>query len=307
MAQRISETLGRSRTKTSYALHRRVLSNRASRRSFRASEPDLSDVQSQILARLSEDGIAFTTFAELIGNEQLWRSLSQDVESFAQECEQRVRDAAGREAKTTKETYLLRRHRHADPTFMANDPWLRYALSSQVLDIVNAYLGMWSKVRVVDQWYTLPSEDEGRKRISSQRWHRDQTDRNHIKVFTYFSDVDEGAGPLEYMCGSATGGPYYDVWPWKPLSGQDPPQDDWLEERVPRSQRVTATGLRGTIVLCDTNGFHRGGFATTKPRLSSMSNYVSPAALSTLSTRRFLVEWDSTVDELPEPAQFAID
>jgi len=142
----------------------------------------------------------------------------------------------------------------------------------------------------LDKWYVLPSPPEA-SRIGSQRWHRDHIDRNIVKVFTYFSDVDAEAGALEYVKGSAGGGRYEELWPWKPSSvlsvkSNYPPEGE-LEKSVSPDDRCRATGQAGTIVFCDTSGFHRGGFAS-KPRTSSIFNYVSPASLEAgLIKRKF--------------------
>ena len=53
----------------------------------------------------------------------------------------------------------------------------------RLLDIANAYLGMWAKLEYVDVWYTPPVEDAERR--SSQRWHRDFNDRHLLKAFLY--------------------------------------------------------------------------------------------------------------------------
>ena len=85
----------------------------------------------------------------------------------------------------------------------------------RLLDVANAYLGMWSKLEYVDVWYTPPAR--GGERVSSQRWHRDFNDRHLLKAFIYLVDVDEEAGPFEYVPRSAPGGELDHLWPWQPL------------------------------------------------------------------------------------------
>ena len=62
-----------------------------------------------------------------------------------------------------------------------------------------------------DNWYTIP-DPSAETRVKSQQWHRDPWDEHITKVFVYFSDVDEDAGPFEYVpqeppgSGTATSG-----------------------------------------------------------------------------------------------------
>ena len=129
-----------------------------------------------------------------------------------------------------------------------------------MLDVANTYLGLWSKLEYVDMWYSVPQPSDA-DRKASQRWHRDFNDQHLLKAFLYLVDVDEGTGPFEYVPGSAPGGRYADAWPWRPL-GENYPPDGELEQRIPEEGIRTFTAPKGTMVFCNTSGFHRGGFAT---------------------------------------------
>lgn len=185
--------------------------------------------------------------------------------------------------------------------------FLRYALSDQLLASSNSYLGLQSKLIYADKWYTVPIP-ENAERVKSQRWHRDHIDPHIVKVFTYFSDVDADAGPLEYVRGSAADGPYGDLWAWS-AEGRPAdhyPPDGELERLVPPSACLGTEGPAGTIVLCDTGGFHRGGFGD-KPRITSNFTYVSPASLAaSRSKRRFEVDEEEMPGELSPAARFAL-
>ena len=164
-----------------------------------------------------------------------------------------------------------------------DDPWLRLGLNPRLLDIANTYLGMWAKLEYVDVWYTPPVDRSERQ--SSQRWHRDFNDRHLLKAFIYLVDVDEEAGPFEYVPRSAPGGELESLWPWRPLGENYPPQDE-LAERID-GRAVTFTAPKGTIIFCNTCGFHRGGFATEKPRALATFTWDSPASLKALSERNY--------------------
>ena len=145
---------------------------------------------------------------------------------------------------------------------------------------------MWSKLEYVDVWYSVP-QPEAAERISSQRWHRDYNDKHLLKVFLYLVDVDESMGPFQYVAGQPARRP---VRGRVGLAAARPELPDRGGARVPRSRRrrcKTFTGPAGTLLFCNTAGFHRGGFSTTKPRVLATATYSSPASLASLTVRSY--------------------
>ena len=221
---------------------------------------------------------------------------------------QRQRLAAGKGGG--KKKFLIRRYERGksklpvEPAILASDgPWLRYAAGDALLGVVNAYRGVMTKLVDFDQWYTLPVGEEG-DRVDSQQWHRDPEDQHVVKVFLYFSEVDDEAGPFEYIPSSAEGGKYGEVFPWGKASPRYPPTEE-LERLIPASERIRATGPVGTMVVCDTSGFHRGGFARSKPRILSTHTYVNKKITAERPERRkFTVDWRD--GELSEQTRFAL-
>ena len=130
--------------------------------------------------------------------------------------------------------------------YSLSEPWLRIAAADTVLDIVNGYAGQPTRLTYVDNWYTVP-RPEVTERVASQRWHRDPEDDHIVKMFIYFSDVDEEAGPFEYVRDSAAGGKYGDVFPWG--QGHRYPSAEELEAAVDPDDRLTMTGPAGTVDL----------------------------------------------------------
>jgi Phytanoyl-CoA dioxygenase (PhyH) len=238
--------------------------------------PELLDgVQQRVLDTLRRDGIALVAFDELFEDENLWRTLSDDIGGFARDTEQQL-DQPRKKAMGGK-SFIVRRYLGGKetPVFDVDNLWLRFGLSERLLDVVNAYRGEPVNLIDFDNWYTIP--DPGADtRVKSQQWHRDPWDEHITKVFVYFCDVDEDAGPFEYVRQSAPGERYGDLWPWEP-AGIYPPQDEF-EATIPSSDWVTATGDTGTVIICDTSGFHRGGWARLKPRILSTQTYVGAAS-----------------------------
>jgi hypothetical protein len=269
----------------------------------------LTQVQQRTLDDLRRDGLATVPFSDLIGDAELWAELAREASAFAPRAEQRRREGgARRPAKARKREkpgvrkvdFIIR----ASAIAGASPPGvlLRYALSDELLGISNAYLGLRSKLTYVDLWYTAPSPEDSR-RVKSQRWHRDHIDPHIVKVFTYFSDVDADAGALEYVRGSAPGGPYGDLWA-SSKADHYPPEGE-LERVIPQSAWARAEGPTGTIVICDTGGFHRGGFGR-RQRITANFTYVSPAALQSARTERRFEPGDEVPGELSPEGRFAL-
>jgi hypothetical protein len=266
------------------------------------SPPELDDTQQRVLETMRQDGIALVPFEELFGDEQLWEALRADIAGFARQTEDNLAEL---QAKQKKKSYLIRRFLKSGTPFGLDDRWLGFGLSSRMLDIVNSYRGELTWMIDVDNWYTIP-DPNAEDRIASQRWHRDPWDNHIVKVFTYFSDVDEDAGPFEYLRGSPAGGRNARLWPWEgdevyEAHGLYPPQDEF-ESKAPAEDVLTATGPAGTMVFADTSGFHRGGWTRHKPRVLSYCSFVSTQFRL---SPRFEVDW-SNGHALSREAEFAL-
>ncbi len=272
----VASGLERRGVVATYELHDRLLANAASRRRYDRARPALDATQERIVAQLRADGYATVPLAELVPDTSVWDNLESDADRFVAET------AAGLEREREGGEATLRR-RPGKEFLVRKDPWLRLGVEPRLLDIANTYLGMWSKLEYVDVWYTPPAGEEERR--SSQRWHRDFNDRHLLKAFLYLVDVDEQTGPFEYVPRSAPGGELDKLWPWRPLGENYPPEDE-LAERID-GRAVSFTAPKGTLIFCNTSGFHRGGFASGKPRVLATFTWDSPASLKALSERNY--------------------
>ena len=284
---RVASGLERKGVVATYEVHDRLLANRASRRRYAQAAPVLDDVQQGVLERLREEGYASLPLSELAPDRGVWQDLEADAARFVAETEaglanEREGGESGLRRRAGKE-FLVRKYSWGVELGF-DDPWVRLGTNPRLLDLANAYLEMWSKLEYVDVWYTPPAGADDRR--SSQRWHRDFNDRHLLKAFIYLVDVDEETGPFEYVPRSAPGGELDRLWPWKPLGDNYPPEDEFAKQLDGRS--VTFTAPKGTIIFCNTSGFHRGGFATGKPRALATLTWDSPASLKALSERNYV-------------------
>ena len=282
----VASGLERRGVVATYELHDRLLANAASRRRYGRARPDLDATQQRIVAQLRADGYATLPLADLVADTSVWGALESDAERFVAETQAGLeREREGGDASLRRrpgKEFLVRKYSR-DVELGLDDPWLRLGVEPRLLDIANTYLGMWSKLEYVDVWYTPPAGEEERR--SSQRWHRDFNDRHLLKAFLYLVDVDEQTGPFEYVPRSAPGGELDKLWPWRPLGENYPPEDE-LAERID-GRSVTFTAPKGTLIFCNTSGFHRGGFASGKPRVLATFTWDSPASLRALSERNY--------------------
>jgi hypothetical protein len=268
------------------------------------TKPHLTPVQQRTLDALTTDGIAIVRFDELYADTQLWEEMSRDMDEFVAHAESLVASGGAH----GKKDFLIRRYPRKGklpdpPAVLPTDgPWLRFAAGDPLLDVVNSYRGVKTKLVDFDLWYTIPTAGES-DRHASQEWHRDPEDLHVVKVFVYFSDVDEDAGPFEYIRKSFPGSKYGDLWPW----GEEeryPPSDE-LERTIDDADRMLATGTKGSIVIADTSGFHRGGYAKTTPRVLATQTYVNKKITAERPDRRkFQVDWREHA--LSDQARFAL-
>ena len=253
-----------------------------------------------ILDSLREEGIATVDVRDLLG-EEVWAEVQAEIAPWVEE--QKAAMSSLADKPENKDEFIVRRFMRRKPPvpFTLDTPWLPIGLSDEVLGVVNAYRGVQTRLFYLDNWFTPPfaGADE---RIASQRWHRDPEEEHVVKVFLYLSDVTEDAGPFEYVKGSPPGNRHGHLWPWG--EGKVKPTDEEMAAAAPADDLVTMTCSAGTMVFCDTSGFHRGGFAKAKPRVLAIWSYVSPAAEK--QGHRFEVDLEGREGELSADARAAL-
>lgn len=289
-----------------YELHDRLLANAGARRRLaEAGPPQLDDVQQRIVNDLHAQGYSLLSFEDLFPEPSPWTTLDAHAGAFIAACEQglaRERETglvdAGLSRRPGKE-FVVRRYPYGIRLGL-DDPWLRIAADRRMLDIANSYHGFWSKLQYVDFWYTPPVPADTPRRVS-QHWHRDYDDRHLLKAFIYLVDVDDDTGPFEFIPGSEPGGPYGELWPWRPAGDAYPPPDELEARGLPVR---TFTGPKASMLFCNTAGLHRGGFCTGKARVLATCTYDSPAALKALTLRNFTFQQNGT--ELDDVVRHAL-
>jgi hypothetical protein len=290
-AMHVAKALERRGVVATYNLHDRGFANRRSRRAFASHPVELDATQQRIVDGLAADGYAVIPFADLIPDEEARTAVLAEGDAFVTKTEAALAEEASGSAnpalrRRPGKEFVVRANSFDGVTLdAAHNAWFAACVSRRLLDMANAYLGMWSKLSYVDLWYTAP-QPAGAERVASQLWHRDFDDKHLFKAFLYLVDVDEGAGPFEYVAGSQPNGKYREFQAWGPMATGRVTEEE-VQKHVPPEAIKTFVAPRGTVIFCNTSGLHRGGFATAHPRALATATYCSPASLKALSLRNY--------------------
>jgi hypothetical protein len=244
---------------------------------YRRTRPELMPGAARMAADLVKDGIAVGSIDELMpaDDAKVFGLASEHAEELvheSREAEQALDlEAAGTTATRLKSyvVELLGRH----PTFDPESPIFQLALHPQLRGLIEQYVRMHLRLHDLNVWLNLPSGDEPQL---SQRWHRDEPDDRHIlKAFIYLRDVPPGAGPLSYVRGShkAAGRRAQLPATWDGYGFRV--EDEAIEDHFGRDSIATVPGAAGTVVVTDTRGYHRGGWAVDEERLVMMALFAS--------------------------------
>ncbi len=249
----------------------------ASRAYRRGGESPRGAVERRLARDLERDGIASCDFGELTGDPALFAALEAEVARLAAEqapaiAEMRL-SAGDRLAKKSFLYELLGKKPELDPASIFG----RVCLAEPILRVAAAHLGLFGELRYVNVWLNFKSDAPAQR---SQLWHRDREDKRIVKAFLYLSDVVPGSGPLVYAPGTHSRGEI----DREPVSfkeeghGNPRSEDPQMAAVVPEERWITCTAPKGTLVLADTTGYHRGGLARENDRLVLSFMFVSPAA-----------------------------
>jgi len=227
----------------------------------------------ETLRELNERGIAITSYEKLAGN-NLIGALEEAVRKLERERSHEIEEARAlademRQSEKNYALFLL-----GTPRLDPQSIFARCALQDVILDLANAYFGMYTKLRSYNVWHTFATQAPARE---SQLWHRDADDKIALKCFIYFSDVDGGSGPFTYAPGTHSKGSNRQNAAKIPgMGGRS--SDEQMAEIVPADRWITALGKKGTLILADTRGYHKGGLARTRERVMYDCLFTSQAA-----------------------------
>ena len=255
--------------------------------SYLLHRPRLDEVGRRVVADLDRDGIAISSAAELFGTTDAFERLRTASESVA---------ATAVSPYGEKEflDYVLGEQPPLDPA----SPFGEFALNERLLDIANAYFGMYTQLRFYNVWRTKVSDQPAH---ASQLWHRDREDFLLLKVFVHLRDVDGGSGPFRYARGTHPKGLVRATAPHRLEGHIERSTDAELATIVPEDRWLDAIGPAGTIVFADTRGYHCGGLSRVRERLLFSMLYTSRDS----GVREWFTRPETMATPLPAAPRFA--
>jgi hypothetical protein len=218
---------------------------------FRAARRPLSPEGARLLADLNAKGIATTTVDRLLPADSLYGELVRSVDDLV----------VGAEVSDEARPYTHRENLLGDtPVLDPQAIFARFAVQDAILSVINEYFGMFTQLRKYAVFWNRPVP--GAPTVN-QTFHRDGSFAYMLlRSFVYLNDIDEESGPFTYYAGTHSKSDHARAAFADIAAGATP---------------MPVTGPKGTVVLADTRGFHRGGLCRTKGRLLYTCLYTSPA------------------------------
>ena len=177
-----------------------------------------------------------------------------------------------------REKSFLKRYSEIIGSAPLSDFLATETINGQLYKIACDYFGSIPRITNIDYWLNLPEADLPDP-TASQLWHRDYEDKKLMKVFFYFTDVDEGNGAFSLVESTHFGSSDSNVFPTKPPLGVTV-ASDIINRHFGLSRVKKISTKRLTIAIADTSGLHRGGYCTTGDRFLFTSTFTSFAGIS---------------------------
>jgi hypothetical protein len=151
-----------------------------------------------------------------------------------------------------------------------NEPLVGAFARNRILkDVIDAYCGLATSRQQAGCILHPSVRQEDRR--GNARWHVDVEDLHVVKAFLFLSDVDEEAGPTEYVPGTHPHGPHGLALAQQLRRGIALADDQPLGLAPER-----LVGRAGTVALFDARALHRGGFGRGKWRAVAFCSYAAP-------------------------------
>jgi len=136
-------------------------------------------------------------------------------------------------------------------------------VDNSILRLVQDYLGSAPIVDILAMWWSSSFKKIPDKE-SAQFWHFDMDRPKWLKLFIYLTDVDCENGPHSFIEGSHRNGGIPYVLRSK---GYVRLSDAEVARHFRRDRMIKFTGKKGTVILEDTRGLHKGHLVTAGDRL----------------------------------------
>jgi hypothetical protein len=115
---------------------------------YRLTRRTLSDRQSSVLAKLNSDGVAVTSVQTLLGPDSCFDELENTVHNLEEKHAEAIADARAEfNSSNNKSKGFNFRLLGDHPLIEPDSVFTRFALQKAILEIVNSYFGMFTRLR----------------------------------------------------------------------------------------------------------------------------------------------------------------
>ena len=144
-----------------------------------------------------------------------------------------------------------------------------------ILRVAQDYLCCEPIMDIVGMWWSVAAAkrtSEAERHTLAQLYHFDMNRIKWLKVLFYLTDVDKDGGPHCFIKGTHKAGSQpEDVL----KNGYQRVTDEELARHYQTEDMIEITGRRGTVVIADTRGFHKGKTPISRDRLVFQLNFCS--------------------------------
>ena len=174
-----------------------------------------------------------------------------------------------------------------------------------LLDAIQHFLGTPPiHVQTNSWWSKAESNDERTLRKSAQLFHQDKEFIKFLKVFVYLNDVTEDNGPHQYIAGSNK-----DYLQHVPAGYKFSQRlsDEYLAASYDQSRFRSFTGRKGTVVIEDTSGFHKGKPLISGCRLILQLEFAASLYFNPIASFGFQKLTPAYLDFLQQNPRFSLN
>lgn len=238
-----------------------------------------------LIGDLNSDGLYVTDALTMWPDHEKERAaLTQEAQAFSQSDlidTARLAIKLNCELPGFQKPHMLKRPRR---TLQFSDPlvWLGYLM----VPLADGYFGEDALLFRADIHVTLPMRPHA-GRVLSQRWHRDRESPIFFKVLWFISDLTPENGSFDYVVGTSRNRRLelcpQQAYPDVLVGGMTYLKAPGVSACPSQDEIRTVTGPANTVIVADTSGVHRGGYATGAMRLHVMWTFV-PASSGLTTT-----------------------
>ncbi|MDB4088476.1 phytanoyl-CoA dioxygenase family protein [Flavobacteriales bacterium] len=132
----------------------------------------------------------------------------------------------------------------------------KLAFDKNLLNLVGQFLGSEPILCQTNSWWSVArSTHRSNLSANAQLFHQDTEYLKFVKVFIYLTDVDENNGPHQYVQGSSK---FAQEKLGEGYSPSNRVEDEKAASLFGKENILTFTGKKGSVIIEDTFGLHKG-------------------------------------------------